>query len=456
MSRFPFLGAAFVASALIATAPAEALFPIRGLLRAPAPLRPAAESMRVEKILYTFPGGSGGIAPVGGLVRDAAGALYGITQSGGKYGKGVVFMVTPPPAGKTAWTEKDIYDFDAPNGISGPSYSGLTRDSSGSLYGVTYKGGAGQRSGVAFRLSPPPAGQTTWTATTLHAFGAKGDGAYPFGNPSIGDGALLGTTQYGGAVGAGTVFALTPPTGQGPWTETVAHSFTGLDGESPSGGVIANASGEVFGTAFYGGSGSSSGCINFSCGTVYELTPPAGSGPWSFTLLHSFAGPDGANPTAPLLSRPSGTLFGTTEAGGVMGPNCNYNSAGCGVVFELTPPPAGKTNWTESVVYAFAGGTDGDNPDASGVIADSHGVLYGTTLVGGSSCNNGVGCGVAYELVPPAPGKTQWTESAIHIFGSGSDGQMPDGGLVMAPDGALYGETSAGGAKNDGIIYELK
>jgi len=90
------------------------------------------------------------------------------------------------------------------------------------------------------------------------------------------------------------------------------------------------------------------------------------------------------------------------------------------------------------------------------VIADSHGVLYGTTVVGGSSCNNGVSCGVASELVPPAPGKTQWTESVIRVFGRGSDGQMPDGGLVMAPDGALYGETSAGGTQNDGIIYELK
>jgi len=73
----------------------------------------------------------------------------------------------PAARRQTAWTETDIYVFGAPNGITGPSYSGLTLDSSGSLYGVTFRGGAGQRSGVAFRLSPPPAGQTTWTATTL-------------------------------------------------------------------------------------------------------------------------------------------------------------------------------------------------------------------------------------------------------------------------------------------------
>jgi uncharacterized repeat protein (TIGR03803 family) len=133
----------------------------------------------------------------------------------------------------------------------------------------------------------------------------------------------------------------------------------------------------------------------------------------------------------------SGALYGTTLLGG--------SYTGDGVVFKLTPPATGKTAWTETVLYAFTGGKDGDGP-AAPIIMDGSGALYGTTLNGGDlrGCSS-AGCGVVFKLTPPAPGKTVWTETVLYAFTGGKDGGHPSDGLVLDKSGALYGTAQRGG-----------
>jgi hypothetical protein len=181
-------------------------------------------------------------------------------------------------------------------------------------------------------------------------------------------GALYGTTMWGGGGGGcpprgcGTVFKLTPPSpGGGPWTETVLHSFTNVNGDGalPLAGLIFDASGALYGTTAYGGG------TNCACGTVFKLTPPSpGGGPWTETVLHSFiGGSDGSEPLAGLIFDASGALYGTTLNGGGSGTNCAASTGGCGTVFKLTPTTTTTgTTWTESVLYSFTGGSDGGFP----------------------------------------------------------------------------------------------
>ena len=284
---------------------------------------------------------------------------------------------------------------------------------------------------------------TAQTLTTLYPFSGPPDGKNSVA-ALIADasGALYGTTETGGSGtgcggGCGTVFKLTPPpkTG-GPWIESVLYSFTNSpDGALPQASLIADASGALYGTTTSGGTGCSSG----ACGTVFKLTPPPKTGgPWTENVLYSFTGgSDGGIPLGSLFADASGALYGTTEVGG---------SGGGGTVFKLTPPTPPATTWTVSVLYSFAGGSDGANPQA-GVIADTSGALYSTTLQGGVSGGcAGRGCGTVFKLTPPTPPATTWTESVLYIFTDVPDGSLPQAGLIIADaSGALYGTTQGGG-----------
>ena len=252
---------------------------------------------------------------------------------------------------------------------------------------------------------------TAQTLTTLYPFSGPPDGKNSVA-ALIADasGALYGTTETGGSGtgcggGCGTVFKLTPPpkTG-GPWIESVLYSFTNSpDGALPQASLIADASGALYGTTTSGGTGCSSG----ACGTVFKLTPPPKTGgPWTENVLYSFTGgSDGGIPLGSLFADASGALYGTTEVGG---------SGGGGTVFKLTPPTPPATTWTVSVLYSFAGGSDGANPQA-GVIADTSGALYSTTLQGGVSGGcAGRGCGTVFKLTPPTPPATTWTVSVLY------------------------------------------
>jgi hypothetical protein len=410
----------------------------------------------LERVLYAFPPTGGGAkSPNGGLVAGAGGTLIGTSFYGGSHNVGAVFALTPPSPGKSAWTQSVLHSFSGPDGEY-PAYK-LIADSNGSLYGSA--GGGATGGGCIFRLTPPAMGTTAWTETVLHSFNAAGnEGINPEGTLLFDRaGNIYGTAQDGGGsgfvstvaqprLGAGVVYELIRPVnGKGPWPETVLYTFSGgVDGRLPSAGVIADASGNLYGTTSQGGS-STKCTIPFSgCGVVFELSPPAvGKTAWTETILHSFSQDDGWYPQTELLMM-GGALFGTTIFGG--------GGQHLGNVFKLTPPAAGENVWRESNIYVFPGGAGGYYPQ--GLISDANGVLYGTTGSGGNSACS-LGCGTTLKLTPPAVGHNLWTETILHAFAGGTDGYGP-GGPLLDLDGRLYGTAAQGGAGGEGILYTIK
>jgi uncharacterized repeat protein (TIGR03803 family) len=360
-------------------------------------LSPNSNGGWVETILYSFQGGSDGYQPSPGLIFDLAGNLYGSAFGGGAYGSGAVFELSPNGSG--GWTKAILYNFGSSSN-DGAQPQSLIFDKSGNLYGTTLAGGENgcdhdlaQSCGTVFELSPNGSGG--WTETLLYSFPSVGEGSEGY-QPSPGlvfdqSGNLYGTTEQGGAGtcvgsgGCGTVFELSP-NGSGSWTETLLHSFQGnSDGQVPLAGVIFDQSGNLYGTAEEGGA--------YDSGVVFKLSPN-GSGGWTEIILYSFGTSTGynVNPAAGLIFDSAGDLYSTTANGGT-GTNCGV--AGCGTIFELSPDGSGA--WTETILYSFQGGNDGDRP-ASGVIFDQSGHLYGTTSGGGGTGCGGTGCGIVFEV----------------------------------------------------------
>jgi uncharacterized repeat protein (TIGR03803 family) len=365
----------------------------------------AAVAAPTESAIYSFTGGNDGGFPHAGLIANRNHtALFGTTASDGAGHNGVVFKLTPPAAGQTAWTETVLYSFTGGNDGAIP-YASLYVDAAGNLYGTTEGGGASGE-GVVYQLSPPAAGKSAWTQTVLHSFTGGADGGEPW-SPIIADatGALYGTATIGGAGVVGALWKLSPPAvPNGGWTESVLYNFTGnADGGEPFGRLVFGPNGSLFGT--------SAGYGEYNYGTLYAITPPKLPGrAWSFHLLHAFrGGNDGSTPRDGLTASPSGVLFGTTA-----GFDNSY-----GTVYELAPNASGHGT-TYKVLYNFTGpGFTGNGPWQT-VSLDSAGNLYGTTLGDGDSAN-----GEVFELSPPANGATQWTETTLHAFQGGADGQFP-------------------------------
>ena len=404
-------------------------------------LTPGAGGVWTETVLHSFNYYGDGIFPTAGLIFDAAGNLYGTTGGGGGYGgygQGTVFELTPQGGG--VWTEQVLHNFG--NGTDGQNPSGgLIFDAAGNLYGTTQDGGT-HGFGTAFELTPVTGGG--WIEAVLHNFNNNGtDGAYPYYVGLIFDAAgnLYGTTQDGGTYGFGTAFELTPVTGGG-WMEKVLHSFdfNGTDGAYPYSGLILDATGDIYGTT-YGGGSVNCGSYGYGCGTVFELTPTAGGG-WTETVLHNFifSGADGYHPAAGLIFDAAGNLYSTSYAGG---------TSGLGTVFELTPAAGG--GWTENVLHNFSntGTDDGAYPNAS-LIFDAAGNLYGTTEMGGT-----YSIGTVFELTPAAGGG--WTQKVLHNFSNAGthDGVYPNASLIFDAAGNLYGTTTVGGAYDEGTVFEL-
>jgi len=235
-------------------------------------------------------------------------------------------------------------------------------------------------------------------------------------------------------------------------TRTTLWNFqvdASTDGRHSVAGLIRDGKGNLYGTTSEGGAycEAEGGFGEPGCGTVFELSPPATKGgPWTETIIWSFGSyaTDGYYPLAGLVMAKAGNLYGTTQFGGAY---LAYPSFG-GTVFKLTPPPTSSGSWTESIIWSFGNGTDGEMPEA-GLFINSKGNLYGTTAIGGvyyhASANGGTPGGAVFELSPPVTSGGNWTESILWSFGNENDGSMPVAGLIVDKAGNLYGTTSEGG-----------
>lgn len=413
-----------------------------------APLSQASATPQYS-ILYQFLGGAHGINPEAGVILGSDGSVFGTTDSDGVDGGGVVFQLTAPAAGSEVWTQKILRRFH--DGTDGGYPLGLLLAASGDLYGVTLdEGGTTNGAGTVFSLTPPTSGSTNWSFATLYRFHGGYDGNSPSGS-LIADasGTLTGTTILGGAgpglEGYGTAFSLTPPpAGLSSWTETVLHRFkSSPDGATPGGTLLAGDGSVKFGVTTTGGTGI---CSDVGCGTAYRVTE--GENGWSETIIYQFqGGPDGAVPVDRLVADAQGSLYGATAEGGLPGPGGHYST---GTVFRLDPPAAGQAHWTKTILYEFKGGKDGSLPEG-GVTLDASGAIYGTTEFDGTYSH-----GIVFKLTPNAPGQP-WTKTTLHSFGArANDGANPTGPLVLdVTSGALYGTTLYGGRSGDGTVYRI-
>lgn len=387
-----------------------------------------------EQVLYSFSGSPDGSGPDsrGTLVADAAGNLYGETGTGGAFGFGTVFKVTP------TGQESVIYSFTGGSDGAHPG-GGLIIDQQGNLYGTATaggdvacnEGGSLPGCGTVFKID------TSGNESVVHAFTGGSDGLDPEGGLVVdSNGNLYGTTAEGGTGscfpfpnnGCGTVFKITPS-----GNTTVLYNFNLADGAVPQGSLVIDSEGNLYGNTRFGGNGVA------GPGVVFKVDANGNE-----TVLHRFNdGSDGDLPETNLVMDSSGNLYGVTEAGGT---GC---SDGCGTVFEV------NASGSESILYRFTGGADGGAPFGS-LFIDAAGDLIGTTGNGGTgSCapvQPGLtpgGCGVIFELNPSD------IETVLYSFDGNGDGDNPGGGLIAGPNGALYGKTISGGANGDGTVYCL-
>jgi len=413
-------------------------------------------SQSPDNVLYTFQATNDGAGPNGELVVDSAGNLYGTTAGGGPYEAGTAFELSPPTAPGGAWTETILYNFNFNIGVN--PFAGFTMDAAGNLYGTTWLGGAGG-GGDVFELSPPAEQGGAWTASVVYDFSAPNDGYSPLAPVTFDKaGTLYGTTSTGGKSvgpcmgGCGTVFRLAPPAGgSGSWTETVLYNFPGTGGEGGYGGTLGGVTvgpdGSVYGTSFADPTKAKG-----KLGNIFRLSPKGNKrGSYKFSILYKFAGgSDGSAPDGTLIFDQQGNLYGTTSGGG---------TGSSGTVFQLTNNGNPQGGWTETVLYSFTGGADGANPGGK-LLMDGAGNLYGMAASGGDFSCYTTGCGTVFELSPPAKPGDSWTETTLHAFAGGSDGEYPTGGVIFGLNDLLYGVTGFGGSTacgglGCGTVYSL-
>ncbi len=376
------------------------------------------------EVLYSFAGNDDGEYIDTDVAIDAAGNLYGTSVLGGESGGGTVWQLSPVGGG---WVHTVLYSFTG-GADGGEPYKGVTLDAAGNLYGTAVTGGSGSCEGgcgVTYKLTKSG---TTWTQSVIHAFTGGADGSGPGARVAVdGRGNVYGMTPTGGANGLGTIYSLHPKA-NGAWAFRVIHTFTGgSDGSSGSAGKLLIRGGHVYGAATSGGT--------YSSGAVFELTPTR-TGEWDFKTIYSFLGaPDGVFPYGALLFDADGNLYGTTYYGG---------ANGLGAAYKLSPNVTGE--WTETVLYSFKTGRDG-NSSISNLVSDAAGNLYGTTSEGG------LGSGTIFKLSPSQSGT--WTESIPHRFADSPDGAFPYAGMVGDGAGVFFGATVHGGADGEGAIYRF-
>lgn len=356
-------------------------------------------------VLHTFHGPDGE-TPLGGLIHGSDGYLYGTTDFGGKLGCGTVFKISL--SGKF----KSIYSFAGGNDGCEPARS-VIRDTAGNIYGTTEAGGPSNL-GTVFKID------STGHESVLYAFTGGSDGEYP-DNDLVRDksGNLYGTTIAGGDGGAGTLFKIDTKE-----KESIVYSFTeDPQGEGgAAGGPIIDSSGNLYGAAQ--GGAHNSGCI-------FKIDSEG-----NFTDLFDFGvppSPNGDVPASDLTFGPGGILYGTTSAGG----DLNCSSAGCGTVFEFS-------NGVETVLHAF-GPPPADASTVSGPLdRDLAGNLYG--VASGGIVNSGA----IYKV------DSSGNETVLYSFTGGTDGGTPWGRVYVDSTGAVFGTTLFGGnSMNDGVVFKF-
>jgi uncharacterized repeat protein (TIGR03803 family) len=384
-----------------------------------------AATAQTFSVLYTFNYTDGGL-PNGGLIIDTAGNLYGTTQFGGSTRQGVVFKLDAKGQQTVLYTFTGASDGGVPIGR-------VLRDHNGNLYGITSQGGdPACKCGTVFKLSK------NGSLKVLHSFKGGKDGAQNQGQPQLGlvmvNGDLYGSASFGGVIGCdgnlgcGVIFKVTQA-----GKETVLHRFTGqaegafpqdlitdkagniygstggsyvqgnagtlfkIDttgklttlytfpggaaGISPRWGLTRNASGLFHGVTQFGGDTTTCALGTLGCGIAFTVSAAGKE-----HILHTFGeqASDGGEPSGPLVDS-AGNFFGVTFYGGIKNSTCTF---GCGVVYQVAK------NSKYSVLYSFTGGQDGYLP-TGGLTADRAGNVYGAAYVGGSTGN-----GVIYKITP--------------------------------------------------------
>jgi uncharacterized repeat protein (TIGR03803 family) len=339
--------------------------------------------------LYSFvPYGSGGWVPISDLVQDKSGNFYGTTYNGGNpiCNCGTVYKLAPPTVAGGKWIESQIYAFpyDSVHGRL-PANAALALTTTGTLYGVTVQGGSYDR-GVIYELQTKNG--KTYTETDLYSFGGEGDGDTPNGPIALDSaGNLYGVTLWGGANNVGTVYKYTPATKTVPATETVLHSFnySNGDGFQPTGNLVFDSGGDIYGTTTFGGD-------QYSDGAVYTLEPSAGT--YTESIIFEFSRTTGTNPVAGLVwNTTNHSLYGTTSFYGA--PN-----TGDGTVYQLLPPTTKTGPWTEVTIFDLIYAVIGGYPAGNVTLDPKTGTLYGTAQNGGiEGCD--LYCGTAWQIVNP-------------------------------------------------------
>jgi uncharacterized repeat protein (TIGR03803 family) len=339
--------------------------------------------------LYSFvPYGVGGYVPVSDLVKDRAGAFYGTTFNGGDpvCNCGGVYKLVPPAVTGGAWTESVLYNFKGSSDGRLPAEATLALTSTGTLFGVTLRGGTWD-SGVIYQLTTKNG--KTYTESVLYSFGDLADASTPNG-PIILDsaGSLYGVTSLGGAFNQGTVYKFVPASVGHLATESILFSFGGSSttGTVPVGNLVFDAGGNLYGVTNTGGS-------TDDYGVVYSLAPAKTT--WTETILYTFIRSSGTNPVAGLTwNHTNNNLYGTTSTLNGLTP------AGDGSVFKLVPPAVKGGTWTESTLYQFGYKVTGGYPTGAVTRDLKTGTLYGTALSGGiEGCD--LYCGTAWQITNP-------------------------------------------------------
>jgi len=297
-------------------------------------------------------------------------------------------------------------------------FASLIQGTDGNFYGTTGAGGT-NGVGTVFRMN------TAGTVTILHSFASQADGIGPKAGLVQGtDGYLYGTTSdrgtlpLGGA-GAGTVFKISTD-----GTSFInLRTFGGFDGEYPLASLIQGTDGDFYGTTLAGGTPLGGD------GTVFKITSTG-----TFTLLHTFTGPDGRNPSAPLIQATDGNFYGTTANGGTAG----FNTPTHGTIFKITSTGM----FTSLHTFTFPSGFDGREP-AAALIQAADGNFYGTTKTGGAG-----DYGTVFKM--DAAGNV----TTLHSFAS-TDGADPLGALIQTADGTFYGTTSEGDSTDFGTVFMM-